>query len=155
MSGLFERLIMIRNGVINDIDNILSLEQSRFTTDCWTREQWEYEFKENKFAKILVLEEDGLFLGYIDYWILFDQATINKICILENYEKRGLGFKLLEQTLKNIDEELCISTTLEVRVSNEKAINLYKKQGFYTAVTKPHYYDDGEDCYFMIRNIGG
>jgi hypothetical protein len=44
----------------------------------------------------LVLEEDGLFLGYIDYWILFDQATINKICILENCENQELEGKVWE-----------------------------------------------------------
>ena len=146
---------MIRLGTINDVEKILDIESKRFTTDKWTKNQWIYEFDENKFSKVLVLEEDGIFIGYIDYWVLFDQATINKICVIKTKEKKGYGSIILKEALKRIDAELCVSTTLEVRVSNTPAINLYKKHGFDIALTKPHYYDDGEDCYFMIRHIGG
>ena len=146
---------MIRLGTINDVEKILDIESKRFTTDKWTKKQWIYEFDENKFSKVLVLEEDGIFIGYIDYWVLFDQATINKICVIKTKEKKGYGSIILKEALKRIDAELCVSTTLEVRVSNTPAINLYKKHGFDIALTKPHYYDDGEDCYFMIRHIGG
>ena len=43
--------------------------------------------------------------------------------------------------------------TLEVRVSNIPAINFYKKQGFKIETTKPHYYDNGEDAYYMILEV--
>ena len=109
----------------------------------------------DEFSKTLVAYHNGLLIGYINYWIIYDQATINKICILTNKEKLGYGSLLLKETLKRIDEALCVSTTLEVRVSNEKAIRLYTKHDFNTILTKPHYYDDGEDAYYMIRYIGG
>ena len=43
--------------------------------------------------------------------------------------------------------------TLEVRVGNIPAINFYKKYGFEIEVTKPHYYDNGEDAYYMILKV--
>ena len=43
--------------------------------------------------------------------------------------------------------------TLEVRVSNYKAINFYKKHGFSTILTKEKYYENGEDAYYMMKGI--
>ena len=48
----------------------------------------------------------------------------------------------------------CFSITLEVRVSNEPAINLYKKRGFSTVCVKKGYYKDGEDAYYMMKGVG-
>ena len=143
---------MIRLATTNDIKEIFEIEKRRFSTD--TLSQWEYELNENEFAYILVLEENNQFVGYIDYWILFEQATINKICIKESFERCGYGYILLKEALKRIDEALCVSTTLEVRVSNLSAVNLYKKANFQLVLRKPQYYDDGEDCFYMMRRIG-
>ena len=146
---------MIRRVNVNDVYSILDLERSRFTTDAWNEKQWLYEINENVFSNTLVLIEDKKMIGYINYWITFEHAEINKICILSNESRKGYGSILLKEALKNIDEALCVSTTLEVRVSNNAAIKLYEKFNFKTILTKPHYYDDGEDCYYMIRYIGG
>ena len=41
--------------------------------------------------------------------------------------------------------------TLEVRVSNERAINLYKSLGFISVGKRKKYYEDnGEDAYIMV-----
>ena len=85
---------------------------------------------------------------------MFEQATIAKICIKKEYTNKGLGDKLLKKGLKTIDKKNCLSTSLEVRVSNINAINLYKKNDFKIILTKKEYYSDGEDCYYMIRSIG-
>ena len=146
---------MIRKVTIDDINTILTLEKARFTTDAWNEKQWLYEVNENVFSNTLVLEENGVLLGYVNYWITFENAEINKICVLSSESNKGYGSILLKEALRLIDEALCVSTTLEVRVSNIAAIKLYEKFNFKTILTKPHYYDDGEDCFYMIRYIGG
>ena len=89
----------------------------------------------------------------IDYWIIFDQATINKICIKDEYRRRGLAQKLLDICFKEVRENECMVITLEVRTSNEKAIKLYQKNGFDIVLTKPQYYSDGEDAYYMVKGV--
>lgn len=136
------------------INEVVNLEQLRFKHDPWTEKQWLYELNENEFATILVAVENDQVIGYIDYWILFEQATINKICVKEDMSHQGIGAALLKTALDNIDKALCISTSLEVRISNIIAKRLYEKYCFKTILKKDHYYNDGEDCYFMIRSIG-
>lgn len=139
---------------IKDALSIFEIEKNNFTTDAWTVSQWENEFKDNKFSIIYLLKDKEEVIGYIDFWIMFEQATIAKICIKKEYTNEGLGDKLLKRCLKTIDKKNCLSTSLEVRVSNIKAINLYKKNDFKIILTKKEYYSDGEDCYYMIRSIG-
>jgi len=42
---------------------------------------------------------------------------------------------------------------LEVRVTNEEAIALYKKLGFEVTRTVHGYYADGEDAFVMSRDL--
>ena len=42
---------------------------------------------------------------------------------------------------------------LEVRVTNEAAISLYKKLGFEVTRTLNGYYSDGEDAYVMTKRL--
>ena len=146
--------MQVINASIDDIEIITSLENNRFTTDAWNKKQWENEFKQNEFSYILLLKDNEEIIGYIDFWILFEQATINKICIKKDKEGNGCGSYLLNEALKIVDSENCLSTSLEVRVSNTKAIKLYEKFLFKKILTIQKYYSDGEDCYFMIRSIG-
>lgn len=139
---------------LKHINDIVEIEKDSFFSDKWNLTQWEDEFNKNEFATILLLVNDNEILGYIDYWILFEQATIAKMCIKKDYRNRGLGDFLLKGALKRIDENICLSTSLEVRVSNISAIKLYEKNLFKNELIKKGYYSDGEDCYFMIRSIG-
>ena len=42
---------------------------------------------------------------------------------------------------------------LEVRVSNYNAIKLYEKFNFKIKGIKKNYYRDGENAYFMVREV--
>lgn len=136
----------------NDIENIAKLENECFKNP-WTNEQYSYEIKENEFSKTIVIENDNNIIGYLNYWIIFDQATINKICVDKNYRNQGLASKLLNLAMEDIKNNQCIIVTLEVRISNVNAISLYKKYGFSTALKKDHYYADGEDAFYMVKGV--
>ena len=43
--------------------------------------------------------------------------------------------------------------TLDVRVSNEKAIRLYQKNGFIQVNVSKRYYPDGEDALVFTRAL--
>ncbi len=139
---------------IGDVDDLAKLEFESFASP-WTKEQYLYEIQNNEFATIWLLKENDKLLGYIDYWLLFDQGEINKICVLKDMQGQGLGSKLMQMALDELYKNGAFSLTLEVRVSNEKAIKFYEKYGFEIKVRKKNYYTDGEDCYMMMKLLGG
>ena len=76
------------------------------------------------------------------------------IAVLREYRRRGIGSSLLAETINVMKNRYDVeSIFLEVRVSNEPAIRMYKKFGFRIARRVPHYYRDGEDAYVMVLRL--
>ena len=96
-------------------------------------------------------EDNNYVIGFIDFWITFDSATIAQIGIRKNYRGRGLANLLMQEMIDDCYAKKVMNITLEVRASNAKAISLYKKYNFKEIVIKPHYYDNGEDAVYMVR----
>ncbi len=76
------------------------------------------------------------------------------IAVLREYRGRGIGSALLAETIRVMKEVYRAEAIyLEVRVSNEPAIRLYKKFGFVIRRRIPYYYRDGEDAYVMVKRL--
>ena len=130
-----------------DLSKVVDLENICFPKGGWTLAQFRYELLENPFSNLLVFEENQAIIGYIDWWITYEQAPASW--------KQGIGQQLLNEALQNAIEEECENMTLEVRISNERAIQFYEKNGFISVNTRKNYYDDGENAYLMIKPLGG
>lgn len=137
---------------INHVDEIVSLDNKYFLAP-WNKEQFIYEINENQFSSTYVLIDDNKVIGFIIYWILFDQGELVKICVDENYARRGLAQQMLDQMIKDFKKAECFVCTLEVRKSNFKAISLYEKYGFEYVLTKKAYYSNGEDALYMMKGV--
>ena len=108
------------------------------------------EYKETKdFTNILVYEKDGKIVGAIVYSLIYDRIEIEYIVVSDEYKRFGIGSKLL----KYIEKDGIKNITLEVRESNEVAINFYKKNGYEIAATRKNYYKN-ENGYLMIKKLG-
>lgn len=89
-------------------------------------------------------------IGFAGLWLMVDEAHITTIAVHPDYRRRGLG-ELLLTSLIDIGYEIGAKwITLEVRVSNYTAQNLYRKYGFREAGIRHRYYsDNGEDALIM------
>lgn len=145
--------IIIREIDNNDIKKISEIEAICFKHP-WSEEDFIFEVNNNPFAKILVILVDNEIVGYLDYLVTFNSSSISKIAINPKYQKLGLASKLMDKMFLDIaalgygEVE---TITLEVRVSNIAAINLYYKFGFKDVVIKKGYYADGEDARYMMK----
>ena len=143
----------IRKAKISDLEAIKEIEDESFINP-FTKEDLLYEISQNPVSNFLVLEKDGLVVGFLDYWVTFDSATIDQIAVKKSERKQGFAKILLENSINDLKERGEVSFfTLEVRASNEPAINLYKSFGFQKVTIKEKYYDDGEDAIYMIKGL--
>ena len=115
----------------------------------------------------IVAERDGEIVGYIMCRIesglsgigftplsFSKKGHIISIAVLPEHRGKGLGRALIEKALETMAKVYnAKSCYLEVRVSNEPAIKLYKKVGFEIQRTVRGYYADGENAYIMSKKI--
>lgn len=138
-----------------DLEIIAEIEKEVFPHSGWNKQQYHYEISTNPVALPFVLTNGEDILGYYSIWEMFDYMTIATIAINPKYQGKGYGNILMEDIIKKSIELGKKSIDLEVRVSNTKAINLYKKYGFTFSHIRKGYYTNGEDAYFMIKKLGG
>jgi ribosomal-protein-alanine N-acetyltransferase len=84
-------------------------------------------------------------IGFAGLWLMVDEAHVTTIAMHPNYRRLGLGELMLASL---IDIAYTIGAkwvTLEVRVSNYNAQNLYRKYGFREAGLRHRYYSDNQE----------
>lgn len=92
----------------------------------------------------------ALIVGFIGVWMLPDEAHIVTVAVRDGHRRQGLGEQLLISAIEMAQEQGQSLLTLEVRVSNEAALQLYDKYGFEQVGLRPRYYSDNhEDAYVL------
>ena len=145
---------MIREMTIDDLDQVMIIEKESFN-EHWKRKDFEYEISENAFSNMVVYEKENKILGILGYYILFDDAQITTIATLKDARGQGIATELMEYLIEDCNKKQCSVLSLEVRKSNSKAQNLYKKFEFIEMNIRKGYYEDGEDALFMMKALGG
>ena len=146
---------MIRISEEKDIPLLVEMEKELFPSSPWPESEFIYEFTENPFSTIYIYEADGVTAGFADLWITYEQAQIANIAVSKKYQGKGYGDALLRHCIQQGIKNGCENLTLEVRVSNDRAIQVYEKNGFITVNKRKNYYDDGEYAYLMVKPLGG
>ena len=136
---------MIKKLTINDVDyieQIFNLEKDIFKNSAFSKESTENLVKaDNSFIYTYLVDEKVC--GYLMVLDSIDVYEILAIATVEEYRNKGIAQELLDK-IKTKD------IFLEVRKSNEKAINFYKKNNFKQISTRKGYYSDPtEDAIIM------
>ena len=141
---------LVRQMKTEDLETVHSLEEMLFSNP-WTLEQYRYELDENPISNSYVIEVNSVICGFIVFWVTFNSSTICKIGVIEPLKRKGLGSILLETMIDDMVSNEVETITLEVRVTNQVAINFYAKHGFQVVTTKKNYYEDGTDAFYMVK----
>jgi ribosomal-protein-alanine N-acetyltransferase len=159
-----ETIYDIREARIEDIPDVIRINELVLP------ENYPYYFYEllykNYSKAFLVARIDDRIVGYVMCRVehsftiegvipkFYKTGHVVSIGILPEYRRRGIGTALMIRAmdaLKNYYK--CKNVYLEVRVSNNNAINFYRKLGFRIDRTIKGYYRDGEDAYVMIKDL--
>ena len=146
---------MIRSMKLSDLDQVCEIENEAFSHP-WSKEDFEVELQSNPYALYFVLVEDDLIKAYIGIWLIYERAQITTIAVNKDFRSQGLS-KILMNFLDTVCiENNVVEVSLEVRVSNIKAINLYHSFGFIEkGIRKDYYQDNHEDAYLMVKEVKG
>jgi ribosomal-protein-alanine N-acetyltransferase len=92
--------------------------------------------------------------GFVGMWLMVDEAHIINVAVKEEYRGKGIGELLIISGITMANKLGASIVTLEVRLSNKIAQNLYGKYGFKEAgIRKGYYTDNKEDALIMTTDI--
>ena len=118
---------------------------------------WKYETFLSSFEvghKGLICKKDNLMIGFIIFSPISPEAHILSISVRNEMQSKGIGTLLLKSMLDQCKVMNYKKIFLEVRVSNEKAINFYEKFGFSKDAIRNNYYtENSEDALLMSLSI--
>lgn len=104
----------------------------------------------NDFFNIIVCEKSSI-VGVLVYDKIYDRIEIEYIVVHPSHRDCGIATSMLKYIEKKYSDVKNI--TLEVRNSNESAINFYSKNGFSRVTIRKNYYGN-EDGILMIKKLG-
>lgn len=133
-----------------DIDAIVRVENACFSTP-WSIDAIKHEICENKLADFMIAcDEESNIIGYIGIWTMLDECQINKIAVIPEKRKNGIGKTILNHVLEFTRDIGVKNWYLEVRESNKAAQALYRSAGFSSVGTRKNYYiNPVEDAVLM------
>ena len=137
---------MIRKLAINDVDyieQIFNLEKEIFKNSAFTKGSTENLIKEdNSFIYTYII--DDKVCGYLMVLDSIDVYEILAIATIEKYRNKGIAQELLDK-IKTKD------IFLEVRESNQIAINFYKKNNFKEISIRKNYYSEPNENAIIMK----
>jgi ribosomal-protein-alanine N-acetyltransferase len=150
--------VSLRPATQDDVSKVAAIEaQVQPQVSAWIPRQFEEELAKS-YSRFLVLtddESDETVVGYIVYWLMGEECQILTLAV--NLQHRGLGYgqALVQQAIRDAVQGACKRVVLEVRKSNEAAIQLYHRNQLLITHVRKGFYSDGEDAYQMVLELGG
>ena len=138
--------VQVRRLAYSDLPAVIAIERRSFPTP-WSLAMFVLEL--SKPAGICLAASAGQdLLGYV-ICSRYDQVWhLMNIAVAPEHRGTGIAGQLMRRLLEEARSELPF--TLEVRVSNRRAIGMYERFGFRSAGVRPRYYhDNGEDALIM------
>ena len=143
-------LIQIHPMTKNDIDGIIDIEKQSYGEHHWSKDSFYSELTNNLARYFCAFDKDNNLLGYAGSWIVIDEAHITNIAVSPEHRSKKIGEALLTAIFDECYKNMVKYLTLEVRVSNTPAINLYEKYSFKSLGTRKGYYqNNNEDALIM------
>ena len=141
---------MVRWVSREDLEAVARLEEMCFSIP-WSNTAIEEAFA-NELYRFVAVEEKGVIVGYANFRIVADEGEIERVAVHPDSRRRGYGRKLMEAMVEYSRKKGVRDMTLDVRVNNEKAINLYESCGFVEEGRRKDYYrEPTEDAIIMWR----
>ena len=108
------------------------------------------DLSSNPFSHYIVYIDNDKVLGFINYYLMYERIEIANFNVLESYQNKRIGTRLLEYLISKYTGKID-NITLEVRRDNLKAIHLYEKYGFIKKAVRKDYYKGIDGLLFELE----
>jgi ribosomal-protein-alanine N-acetyltransferase len=132
------------------LSEVLAIEQASFS-DPWSEGMFRQELEEEPGKYSIVFLLDTMVIGYGIGWIVLDEFHLGNLAVSPGHKGRGYGSMILERMIEDVKKRGCRTVTLEVRASNNTALNLYHKFKFKEMAVRKKYYQDEDALVLLVR----
>lgn len=134
---------------ILDVQAVHAIEEATFPTP-WTEDSFYYEMTENQYAYYILASESDNIVGFCGMWMVLGDVQITNVAVLPAYRGQKIGEGLMTAAMATAKAHGMENMSLEVRISNHIAQQLYRKMGFSDGgIRKAYYTDNQEDALVM------
>ena len=131
-----------------DILALAQIEKEEFSTPF--KEKDFLDIYDSEISNVLVAKIGGVVVGYVSFTVIIDECQIINFATKNEFKRQGVGKNVMEALLDYGKTKGVTKYFLEVRVTNEGAISLYKKYGFVpVGISKNHFSLPREDAILM------
>lgn len=131
-----------------DLEQILAIERASYPLP-WQEQHFNDELNSSTATPLTAFDPDGRVVGYICALQVLDEGHILNVAVDPACRGAGIGRLLVQRVLDDCRAQGAAFVSLEVRVSNGAAINLYQQLGFVETGRRKRYYENGEDALLM------
>jgi ribosomal protein S18 acetylase RimI-like enzyme len=148
---------LVRKARLQDLDALLHLEHSSFTTDLLSRARMRHWIKATNGILLVAInpEKPNVPLGYCLACLRKNSTTVRLYSLATAATARGLGIGAL--LLRNVESHAlkagCTRARLEVAEHNANAIRLYQKMDYQQFDYLPGFYEDGQNALRLQKNL--
>ncbi|MFB3906827.1 MAG: ribosomal protein S18-alanine N-acetyltransferase [Candidatus Eisenbacteria bacterium] len=136
-----------------DLEEVAALEKVCFR-DPWSLGSFQAELSAAPVSWCSVLRLDEKLAGYMIAWFVEDEAHLANIAVAPWGRRRGYAQRMLDRLFHETYLRGSAILVLEVRASNQGAIQLYERNGFVPGGVRKNYYSrPREDAIVMVRSL--
>lgn len=135
------------------LQEVLRIERECFPAP-WTEGMFRQEVEETWLSRSFVARVGDEVAGYIIAWFLRGEVHVLNVAVAADFQRRGVGRKLMAHVIELGEHSDHHLVTLEVRASNDPAKLLYVTMGFAPVGIRRRYYrDNDEDAIVMVKRL--
>jgi len=145
----------IRPLTLDQLADVLRLNIRCFRNgDNYTKHTFEYLLSEPRTLSYRVVTRADELVGFAFVMVNDNNAAhLTTIGVAPEHRGRGLAKRLLAHIEDSLRTREIGTIMLEVRVANNLAQNLYRTLGYTVVQRIERYYNNGEDCFLMMKAI--
>jgi [ribosomal protein S18]-alanine N-acetyltransferase len=134
-----------------DLDTVEAIERASYPTP-WSRSMFAAELRKPSALALGAYLDSGELVGYAFVSRYVDAWHVMNVAVAPEHRRQGVATVLLERLFEVTATDQRRGYTLEVRVSNSGAIQLYERLGFESrGIRRGYYTDNREDALIMWR----